>query len=240
MAEDGSVHNRVNKELWAAGHYVLPRPEIRDLLIKAYFDVGHPQGPIICKKDFLNSIATNTFSHQLVQAVLMIASTQAEWAILQRAGYSTRREAVDGFYKKARALFDGDVEPDKITNIQTMYLMNFWWRAVTDHKDPTWWLGGSVRFAQAMGLHRSTSRSRLSETDRRTWRRLWWMLFLRDRMSSSHFGRPMLIRDEDCDVEDLELEDLEEEVDHIQALYILEQVKLAKLGTPLPPLLPYP
>ena len=40
----------------------------------------------------------------------------------------------------------------------------------------------------------------------------------------------MMIREEDCDVEDLELVDLEEEADHVQALYILEQVSLAKLG----------
>lgn len=179
MAEDGAqVHNRVNKKLWEEGAYILPRPEIRDLLIKQYFDVGHAMCPILNKRSFLESLETNTFSHQLVQTVLMIACTHCEWAILQRAGYKTRREAIDGFYKRARALFDGDVEPDKITNIQCMALMNYWWRAVTDHKDPMWWLGGAIRLAQAMGLHRSTAKSKLSDQDRRMWRRLWWMLFV--------------------------------------------------------------
>ncbi|TGZ78405.1 hypothetical protein EX30DRAFT_373934 [Ascodesmis nigricans] len=229
MPEDGEVYNRVNKKLWDEGAYILPRQEIRDLLIKQYLDVGHPICPIIDKKPFLESLETNTFSHLLVQTVLMVASMHCEWAILQRAGYMSRREAIDGFYKRARALFDGDAEPDRITSIQAMVLMSYWWRAVTDHKDPLWWLAGAVRFAQAMGLHRSTAKSKLAEPDRRRWRRLWYMLYLRDRMASSHFGRPMLIRAEDCDVEELELEDLMEEVTHVQALFILEQVSLARL-----------
>jgi hypothetical protein len=178
MEHDGDVHNRVNEELWEKGAYVLPRYEVRDLLISQYFEVVHPVYPILCKSTFLHSLQTNTFSHQLVQAVLMVAATHCDWAILQRAGYVSRREAVEGFYKRCRLLWDGDVEPDKITNIQTMFLMQFWWRAVTDHKDTLWWLSGAIRMAQSMGLHRSAQRSRLNERDKRAWRRLWWMLFV--------------------------------------------------------------
>ncbi|KAI5852063.1 fungal-specific transcription factor domain-containing protein [Tricharina praecox] len=229
MEDDGDVHNRVNKELWEKGAYVLPRYEVRDLLINQYFEVCHPNYPILCKNTFLQSLQMNTFSHQLVQAVLMVAATHCDWAILQRAGYVSRREAIEGFYRRTRLLWDGDVEPDKITNIQTMFLMQFWWRAVTDHKDPLWWLSGAIRMAQSMGLHRSAERSRLNNRDKRIWRRLWWLLFLRDRQASSHFGKPMMIDEKDCDVEPLELEDLEGEVDRVQALCLLEQVKLAKL-----------
>lgn len=178
MEEDGDVHNRVNKELWEKGAYVLPRYEVRDLLIAQYFEVVHPTYPILCKQTFLHSLQTNTFSHQLVQAVLMVSATHCDWSILQRAGYISRREAIEGFYRRARLLWDGDVESDKISNIQTMFLMQFWWRAVTDHKDPLWWLSGAIRMGQSMGLHRSTLRSRLNDHDKRIWRRLWWLLFV--------------------------------------------------------------
>jgi len=178
MQDDGNIYNRINKELWEKGAYVLPRYEIRDLLISQYFEVCHPMYPILCKSAFLYSLQTNTYSHQLVQAVLMVSTTHCDWAILQQAGYVSRREAVDGFYKRARALWDGDVEPDKITNIQTMFLMQFWWRAVTDHKDPLWWLAGATRLAQSMGLHRSAERSRLNQSDKKIWKRIWWLLFV--------------------------------------------------------------
>lgn len=178
MEDDGDVHNRVNKELWEKGAYVLPRYEVRDLLIAQYFEVAHPNYPILCKSAFLHSLQTNTFSHQLVQGVLMVAAVHCDWAILQRAGYVSRREAIEGFYRRCRLLWDGDVEPDKITNIQTMFLMQFWWRAVTDHKEPLWWLSGAIRMAQSMGLHRSAGRSRLNQRDKRIWRRTWWLLFV--------------------------------------------------------------
>jgi len=178
MEEDGDVHNRVNKELWEKGAYFLPQYEVLEMLIAEYFEVVHPTYPVLCKRGFLQSLQTNTFSHQLVQAVLLVAATHCDWAILQRAGYVSRREAVEGFYHRARALFDGDVEPDKVTNIQTMFMMQFWWRSVTDHKDTLWWLAGAIRMAQTMGLHRTTKKSRLSDADRRLWRRLWWMLYV--------------------------------------------------------------
>ncbi|KAI5782902.1 fungal-specific transcription factor domain-containing protein [Pyronema domesticum] len=229
MQDDGDVYNRVNKELWEKGAYVLPRHEVRDLLIAQYFEVCHPTYPILCKANFLNSLQTNTFSHLLVQAVLMVSATHCDWAVLSSAGFVSRRAAVDGFYKRCRALWDGDVEPDKITNIQTMFLMQFWWRAVIDHKDPLWWLSGAIRMAQTMGLHRSAEKSRLNQRDKRNWRRMWWLLFLRDRQAASHFGKPMMINEKDCDVEDLQLEDLEGEVDRVQAMSLLEHIKLAKL-----------
>lgn len=40
-----------------------------------------------------------------------------------------------------------------------------------------------------------------------------------------------MINEKDCDVEDLQLEDLEGEVDRVQAMSLLEHIKLAKLGT---------
>lgn len=178
MEDEESVSNRVNKELWDKGAYVLPRPETRDLLIVEYFERCHPVYPIVQKNVFMNSLRANAFSHLLLQSVLVVAATHCDLGILQRAGYVTRQEAVGAFYNRARVLFDGDVEPDKITNIQSIFLLQFWWRSVTDHKDTLWWLAGAIRLAQTMGLHRSTSRSRLGPEDRRLWRRIWWLLFV--------------------------------------------------------------
>lgn len=41
----------------------------------------------------------------------------------------------------------------------------------------------------------------------------------------------MMINEQDCDVEELEFEDVDCEIDRVQTLCLLEQVKLAKLGT---------
>jgi len=40
----------------------------------------------------------------------------------------------------------------------------------------------------------------------------------------------MMIEEKDCDVEPLEMDDLESKVDRVQAFCLLEHIKLAKLG----------
>lgn len=178
IAEDGAVPGHVNRELWAQGAYALPHAELHALLVAQYFAIVHPVYPVLAKTAFLDSLHSSSLSHQLLQAVLMVAALHCEWAVLQRAGFVSRREAIEAFYRRARALHDGDVEPDKLTQIQTMFLMHLWWRSATDHKDPLWWLAGTVRMAQGMGLHRSATRSRLRPANPGLCRRIWWMLFV--------------------------------------------------------------
>jgi hypothetical protein len=89
--------------------------------------------------------------------------------------------------------------------------------------------------------------------DRRLWKRIWWILYVsfrscfdrsklkngevRDRTASSSLGRPIRIRDEDCDVEPLEESDFEEDGDvdktvfgtytRFNVLYVITMTKLA-------------
>lgn len=60
------------------------------------------------------------------------------------------------------------------------------------------WLGGVVRAAQDLGLHLETgTRSRLDADMRR---RVWWAIYIVDKMTALELGRPALIHDSDCDV----------------------------------------
>ncbi|KAK9423717.1 putative Transcription factor [Seiridium unicorne] len=66
-------------------------------------------------------------------------------------------------------------------------------------KSAAWtWLGTVVRAAQDLGLHLETgTRSRLDADMRR---RVWWAIYIADRMTALELGRPALIHDSDCDV----------------------------------------
>ncbi|CUS15333.1 unnamed protein product [Tuber aestivum] len=232
LGDEEDINHRLNKELWERGAYMLPGSEVRDRLIAEYFRICHPCYPILDKRRFLHSVKTNTFSHILMQSVLMVAATHCDLSILQNAGYIRRHEAVEMFYKRARSLFDGDVEPDKMINMQSMFLLQFWWRAPSDQRDPLWWLAGAIRLAQTMGLHRSSKDSPMATDIRRIWRRAWWCLYIRDRQCSSSLGKPVIIRNEDCDVEDLTPDDFADDDDgtppeHI--IYIMQQASLCKI-----------
>ncbi|KAK6540013.1 hypothetical protein TWF694_008846 [Orbilia ellipsospora] len=66
-------------------------------------------------------------------------------------------------------------------------------------KSAAWtWLGSTVRIAQDIGLHRDTGPWPVIEGEMR--RRVWWGVYVWDRLLSVEMGRPLMIVDDDCDV----------------------------------------
>lgn len=100
-----------------------------------------------------------------------------------------------------QALYDAEYEKDKITLIQAVLLMGFWYADTEDRTGPWHWNGVAIGLCQTIGLHRdpdlSSSRS-MSTVDRKLWQQLWWSCFYRETWFSAGMGRPMRIRRSDC------------------------------------------
>ncbi|KAI9760462.1 MAG: adenine deaminase [Chaenotheca gracillima] len=65
-------------------------------------------------------------------------------------------------------------------------------------KSAAWtWLGSTTRISQDIGLHRETGPWPNIENEMR--RRVWWGIYVWDRLLSLELGRPLLIDDNDCD-----------------------------------------
>ncbi|CAG8049423.1 unnamed protein product [Penicillium olsonii] len=72
-----------------------------------------------------------------------------------------------------------------------------------------------IQFLTAIHMSRLANfcRSKLSflnVNDQRVWKRMWWALYVRDQQTSAALGLPPRIRDEDCQIADLEASDFEE------------------------------
>ncbi|KAK6353069.1 hypothetical protein TWF696_005059 [Orbilia brochopaga] len=66
-------------------------------------------------------------------------------------------------------------------------------------KSAAWtWLGSTIRIAQDIGLHRESGPWPVIEGEMR--RRVWWGVYVWDRLLSIEMGRPLMIVDADCDV----------------------------------------
>lgn len=66
-------------------------------------------------------------------------------------------------------------------------------------KSASWtWLGSTVRIAQDIGLHRESGPWGVVENEVR--RRVWWGIYVWDRLLSVELGRVLLIDDADCDI----------------------------------------
>ncbi|KAJ5578659.1 uncharacterized protein N7459_007623 [Penicillium hispanicum] len=67
-------------------------------------------------------------------------------------------------------------------------------------KSASWvWIGSAVRVAQEIGLHIDLGPWPAVEGEMR--KRLWWCLYTWDRLLALEMGKPVLINDQDCDID---------------------------------------
>lgn len=205
----------------------LPRPELVDALIKAYFDRFHTFCPILDRKAFFTSLHDGTVSVTLLRSVLFVASLHCDLEVLHRMGQSTRLDANHKLFTDASASFDMDRESSRVDMILSSYLLHYWFGNPTAYRDCHWWIAAAIRSAQCTGYHRSTANSQMSSEQRSQWKRIWWCLYVRDRQIAISTGTPMVINDMDYDVEEFVVGDLADEPIET-AQYIVAQVKLNK------------
>ncbi|EWC44821.1 hypothetical protein DRE_06459 [Drechslerella stenobrocha 248] len=197
----------------------IPLETFRQELIDCYFAYVHPFMPLIEESDWRRTTARNwegfdpmrhkddRISLFLFQAVLFAGSAFVKMESLRAAGYTSRKSARKAFFQRTRMLYDFDWEQDRISLIQALLLMTYWYETPDDQKDTWHWMGVAISLSHTVGLHRNPVTSSLSPRRQKLWKRIWWSCFMRDRLVALGMRRPTRIKDEDCDVPMLTLED---------------------------------
>ncbi|QKX64674.1 uncharacterized protein TRUGW13939_11850 [Talaromyces rugulosus] len=217
------------------GAFSLPPLFVQKALLDAYFRWIFPMQQILDREQFLQDFEAGRASILLLQALYFVATTCCDDEII-KVNWGSRRSAQLTLYQRVKALYDADYEQNRVTVIQVLFLMTFWWGSPTEEKDCSHWLAAAVRLAQANGMHRSTQHSYLSLKDQKLWKRIWWTFYVRDRFDAASLGRPMLIHDDDCDVEPLEVGDFEgpantgTDDDTSNMLGVRHSIEMAKLA----------
>nr|POF00937.1 cutinase transcription factor 1 alpha [Quercus suber] len=232
------------------GAFLLPPRALCDELVEAYFQWIAPVVPVINRSKFMRRYrdSKNPPSLLLLQAILLAGSRVCNNPQLMDANGSTTPAAMT-FYKRAKALYDANYEDDRVTIVQALILMGWYWegpegklsgigdgvtRALSDlaadvTKNVFYWSRVAVIVAQG---------SQLSKADKRLWKRIWWTLFTRDRSVAVALGRPVSISIEDSDVEMCTEDDfIDDEVDRpsdyppdpIHVQFFLNYVKLCEI-----------
>ncbi|KAL2263298.1 hypothetical protein VTK26DRAFT_7418 [Humicola hyalothermophila] len=222
------------------GAFLLPPRALCDELIDSYFKWIHPIVPVINKTKFMRRYKDpkNPPSLLLLQAMLLAGSRVCTNPQLMDANGSSTPAALT-FYKRAKALYDANYEDDRVTMVQALLLMGWYWEGPEDvTKNVFYWTRVATIVAQGSGMHRSVEGSQLSQSDKRLWKRIWWSLFTRDRSVAVALGRPCHVNLDDSDVEMLTEDDfIEDEPDqpseyppdpvHVQ--FFLQYVKLCEI-----------
>lgn len=197
------------------GAFLLPPRSLCDELIESYFKWVHPIVPVINRNRFMRQYQDpkNPPSLLLLQAILLAGSRVCNNPQLMDANGSTTPAALT-FYKRAKALYDAGYEDDRVTIVQSLLLMGWYWEGPEDvTKNVFYWSRVATIVAQGSGMHRSVEGSQLSRADKRLWKRIWWTLFTRDRSVAVALGRPVHISLDDSDVEMLTEDDFIEDED---------------------------
>ncbi|KAH6631943.1 fungal-specific transcription factor domain-containing protein [Chaetomium tenue] len=222
------------------GAFLLPPRLLCDELIDSYFKWIHPIVPVINKTKFLRRYKDpkNPPSLLLLQAMMLAGSRVCTNQQLMDANGSSTPAALT-FYKRAKALYDANYEDDRVTIVQSLLLMGWYWEGPEDvTKNVFYWTRVATIVAQGSGMHRSVEGSQLSKSDKRLWKRIWWTLFTRDRSVAVALGRPCHINLDDSDVEMLTEDDFVEDEpdrqseyppDPIHVQFFLQYVKLCEI-----------
>ncbi|RKF54532.1 Cutinase transcription factor 1 alpha [Golovinomyces cichoracearum] len=219
------------------GAFLLPPKILCDELVDSYFKWVAPIVPVINRNRFMRQYRNteNPPSLLLLQAVFLAGSRVCSNPQIMDAKGSTSPAALT-FYKRAKALFEANYEDDRVTIVQALVLMGWYWEGPEDvTKNVFYWSRVATIVAQGSGMHRSVEKSQLSQADKRLWKRIWWTLFTRDRSVAVALGRPVNINTDDSDVEMvcesdfIEDENPEFPTEFLHVQFFLQYVKLCEI-----------
>ncbi|KAH7080312.1 cutinase transcription factor 1 alpha [Paraphoma chrysanthemicola] len=196
------------------GALTVPKGALRSEMLRAYVEFVHPYMPLLDLHDFLTVIDKSDGSNGkvsliLFQAVMFAGSAFIDMEHLRIAGYATRKEARKDFFQKTRILYDFDYESDRVSLVQALLLLTYYYETPDDQKDTWHWMGVATSVAHTIGLHRNPDNTNLDSKRVKLWKRIWWSTYMRDRLIALGMRRPTRIKSEDFDVPMLTLDDFE-------------------------------
>ncbi|KAF2100383.1 hypothetical protein NA57DRAFT_73994 [Rhizodiscina lignyota] len=195
------------------GAFAMPEPALRAEILRCYIFSVHPFTPILDLPVFVqaavNGQEDSRISLLLFQAVMFAGIASLDRHFVQLLGFDRTKPAREVFFDRVRLLYEFDVEQDQTAVLQSLLLMS-WWYGRWNKRRHTWhWTGLALSVALNMGLHREPMARCGSDKTRHFRRRLWWSLYIRDRLLALGTRRPMRIRDDSFDVTMLALEDFD-------------------------------
>jgi hypothetical protein len=196
------------------GALSVPKGNLRGEMLRAYVEFVHPYMPLLDLHDFLSMIdkrdgSKGKVSLILFQAVMFAGSAFVDMEYLRTAGYATRKDARKDFFQKTRILYDFDYESDRVSLVQALLLLTYYYETPDDQKDTWHWMGVATSVAHTIGLHRNPDNTNLDSKRVKLWKRIWWSTYMRDRLIALGMRRPTRIKTEDFDVPMLTLDDFE-------------------------------
>ncbi|KAG1143773.1 hypothetical protein G6F37_010545 [Rhizopus arrhizus] len=181
-------------------------------LLKIYFANIHPILPLIDKTEFIDQYRgrLSTYpSGELLNAMFGAAARFVEHENLEAKGKPTSCVSWDvpvgwanGFFDRAEYLLNAMSSIPTLSKIQAILLILHHRTDMNVKCSEAWQMAGlAIRLALLLGLHRNCEKWDMSQREKETRKRVWWVLYITDVFQASIVGRSISLRDEDMNVD---------------------------------------
>ncbi|TKY90139.1 hypothetical protein EX895_000137 [Sporisorium graminicola] len=187
-----------------------PEPDLADKLLDAFFGRINREFPVINESLFRHEYANKPELRSepewlaLSFCVFMMGSSYVD-DVRVRADPNDKHSSGMHWWQAAKNLFFRFGNVDKpLWLIQCLLLSTLFQLGIPISASHSWiLLGGAIRVLLDVGAHRkhTAKKLRLSRLDEETYKRVFWVAYSLDRECAGSLGRPIMLQDEDIDVE---------------------------------------
>ncbi|OQE37803.1 hypothetical protein PENCOP_c009G08001 [Penicillium coprophilum] len=150
----------------------------------------------------------------------------------RRRGSGDNKAPGEEYFVSALGMLHNQYEDTTTLHVEVYLLLACYSNALGRVRSAYTYSGIGMRIALSLGMHRSSSSLHTSAVERESRRRIWWSLYLFDRLTCSKLGQPTAVNDDDIDVELPTMDGLtsEEKEEFPDPGHLFASVGLAKIA----------
>lgn len=203
-----------------------PNQRLQNELLRCYIQFVHPSLPLLDLPEFMDAIEKKSENHKVsllvMRAVMFAATPYIDMQHVKDLGYKDRPSLRKAFFERTKLLHDLDYELDRISVVQSVLLMTYWYDDPDDSKAVWYYLAHAVSFTRMIGVnYRQRDTPPPSQKERRLWKRLYWSCYMRHTLIAVALRQPMRWGTGDLDVPMLDFTDFDIETFPYESTFLL-------------------
>ncbi|KAF5718517.1 cutinase transcription factor 1 beta [Fusarium mundagurra] len=197
----------------------VPTPDALDHFIREYFLHVHPGLPLLDEAQFWavysgdkEPCGGTTISLFLFQAMLFTSCSFVPFSTLKCLGFTSRRNAREKYYRRAKLLLDICCGRDLISNAQGALLLTYYATTRDRARTNSILLATAIQYAQGAEADQFHKRPDQDSDMTNSLKRLWWCCIVRDRILPLGVRRQLHITSINPALDHLTEQDFEKEI----------------------------
>ncbi|KAG0084833.1 hypothetical protein BGZ92_009532 [Podila epicladia] len=172
----------------------LPSKAEMDNLLSLYFRYMYPFAPMFIRRTFMEQHQKRPDLSQILilNAIFCNACWYSDDPLVKSE--STK------FFNRAKIILDETYHVSRISTVQALLLMSHHQYAVGNYSGGWLYTGMATRIAHDIGLHRQDVQVNEPE-EAEIRKRVWWAVYIADRLGGGILGRPLNLRDKEYNVQ---------------------------------------